>query len=176
MPKRLTPLRPGWATDDKILERCVKKAGAAAGKNSPLTDSEILFVSKIASDAYSLCEGWPLANESGHLPKISSNDLCPEKSRRLAWIFARDPAGAARAVQAAKRESDHIEATALWAVRRVIRHLSIIKTIPLPSMARLKFDRQAICESVKRQTGFTVSAALIKKAFREERKIDAQKK
>lgn len=173
MPKRLTPI---FGTDDKILDRCAKKAGAAAGKKSPLTDGEILFLSKIATNSDALSEGIPLADESGRVPAISFGDLCQEKSRRLAWIFVRDPAGAACAVQAAKRESDRIEATALWAVRREIRYLSTIKSLPIPRLAGLKFDRQTICESVKRKTGYTVTAALIKKAFREERKIDAEKK
>lgn len=169
MPKRITPPKTGnSALSKEIHSRCAKKAGRAAGKNSPLTDGDIRFLSAFAIDRGSLIPAGMLCDEFGDFPNARPKDLSEEDCRQFAWIFFRDSGGAARALHAAKMEADRIEATAIRQIRSAIRNLAFKRTLPVERWRKAPFDVQAIAEAVSRQFG-EVSVSNIKKALRLER-------
>ena len=159
MPRKLSKLQSGAAGLIPDIDPCVKKAGFAAGKRSPLTDAEILFLVRIADDEYAL-SSYPILDEDGRGPAPSVDELRPELAMKLAWIFTRDPVGAARAVLAARKEMERMKKTDAWAARRALIYLYI-----LHSLGRAPtWDVQSVHEVLVRDRGLrTVSTKTIHK-------------
>lgn len=173
MPRRLAPLGARW-NDREEINRCISKAGRAVPKGSPLNDGDIRFLALVAMDGLNLMEGSPVADEDGNLPRSSKSELSENKSRDLAWIFYRDPVGAARALLAAEAEVQRIAATPLWRVRRRLRWLCIERSFPVGKWRTKRFDMQTVREAIgelRTPSGarLSVSDSLIKKALRLER-------